>query len=267
MKKQARFIFTTFSLVAFGALFINSDNGRTGNYVGLSTDSGTCGAVGCHAGKTANGLGVTVSGAPASYVAGQVYPLTLTLKDPTAISGGFQIEATNGVTTAHLGAFTPGVGNKLNNTLRPVQSSPKLFASGAVSWSFSWTAPATGTAVKFFYSAVASNNDGLENVGDAVYTGSQAGPLSAVADIGTVNRLSVSPTLVSKGGDIRVETGLNSAETRLQIVDLSGRVLKTVQKAANTEGVNISTACLPTGSFLIQSVGNFIPQTQRFIVF
>jgi hypothetical protein len=75
MKRQLPFIYAAFGVIAFGALFLNSDNGRNGNYAGLSTDSGSCGAPGCHAGGTVNGTGPTLTGAPASYVAGQTYPV------------------------------------------------------------------------------------------------------------------------------------------------------------------------------------------------
>jgi Secretion system C-terminal sorting domain len=262
MKKQISFSYVAFGVIAFGALFLNSDNGRAGNYSGLSSDSGTCGAVGCHAGGTVNGTGVALSGAPASYVAGQVYPMTLTLKDPDAVSGGFQIVATNGTTTTQIGAFTAGTGSKINNTLRLVQSTPKLFASGGVSWSFNWTAPSTGTAAKFHYSAVASNNDGFENIGDAVYTGSQTGPLTAVKEaLLSVEKLNIYPNILRKGGNITVKMVDNVKEASIEIVDLSGKVLKTVQKAAYTEGSLISTSDLPTGRFFVRSNDKTTVQT------
>ena len=252
MKKQVRFVCTAFSLIAFGTLFINSDNGRNGNYAGLSTDNGTC--TSCHGGRTATGLGVTLAGAPTSYVAGQTYPLTLTIKDPVATSGGFQVVATSGTTTAQIGTFVVGTGSKLNDVKRVVQSSPKLFSGGSVSWTFNWTAPTTGTAVKFNYSVVASNNDGNETVGDAIYSGSQLGPLSGIfATNQTVTKLKIYPNILRKGGDIMVETRHNASEMSLKVVDLSGRVLKTVQKAQNTEGVKISTLDLPTGRFFIRA--------------
>jgi hypothetical protein len=265
MKKQLRFISTAFSLIAFGTLFINSDNGRNGNYAGLSTDSGTC--TSCHGGRTANGLGVTIAGAPASYVAGQTYPLTLTIKDPVAISGGFQVVATSGTTTTAIGTFVAGTGSKLNDVKRVVQNAPKLFSGGSVSWTFNWTAPATGTTVKFNYSAVACNNDGNENVGDAIYSGSQLGPLSNIFDVNpTVAQLKIYPNILRKGGDIMVETSTNNAAASLQIVDLSGRILKTVQKAPNTEGVRISTSDLPTGRLFIRSANKNVAETGDFTI-
>jgi hypothetical protein len=267
MKRQLPFIYVAFGVIAFGALFLNSDNGRNGNYAGLSTDSGSCGAPGCHAGGTVNGTGPTLTGAPASYVAGQTYPLTLTIKDPDAVSGGFQIVATNGATTAQIGTFAAGTGSKLNNTARLVQNTPKLFAAGSVSWTFNWTAPTTGTAAKFFYSVVAGNNDGFENIGDAVYTGSQAGPLSGIFETTkAVTKLKIYPNIVQKGGIITVETDKNAEQSELQVVDLSGRVLKTVKKAAYTEGSKISTSDLPTGRFFIRSSNNSTIQTGDFTV-
>jgi Secretion system C-terminal sorting domain len=261
MKKQMHAIAFAFGIIAVGALFINSDNGRNGAYAGLSSDNGTC--TSCHGGGTVNGTGVQITGAPTSYVAGQVYPITLTIKDPDAVSGGFQIVATNGTTTTAIGTFAAGTGSKLNDLKRPVQSTPKLFSAGAVAWTFNWTAPATGTAVKFHYSAVACNNDGNETVGDAVYSGSQTGPLSGIFDASnTIMKLKIYPNVIKKGGIITVETGDNTLETRLQIVDLSGRVLKTVSKAAHTEGSQIATSDLPAGRYFVRSTN----QTGDFTV-
>jgi Secretion system C-terminal sorting domain/Reeler domain len=265
MKRQTPFIYVAFGVLAFGALFLNSDNGRAGYYSGLTTDSGTCAS--CHGGGTVAGLGVTITGAPASYVAGQTYPLTLTIKDPDAKSGGFQIVATNGANTTQIGTFVAATGVKLNDVKRAVQSAPKLFASGSVAWTFNWTAPTTGTAVKFNYSVVASNNDGNENVGDAVLTGSQTGPLTGVSNVNNaVTKLKIYPNLVQKGGMITVEMENNNIETSLQIIDLNGRVLKTTKKAANTEGVKISTSELPTGRFFIRSSLNNAIQTGDFTI-
>jgi hypothetical protein len=176
MKRQTPFIYVAFSLLACSVLFLNNGSGKSGTYAGLSTDSGTCAS--CHSGGTTAGASLTLAGAPTSYVAGQAYPLTLTITDPDAVSGGFQIVATNGITTAQIGSFIAGAGVKLNNANRAVQSSPKLFSSGSVAWSFNWVAPATGAAVQFTYSVVAGNSDGDETVGDAVYSGSRIGPSS-----------------------------------------------------------------------------------------
>jgi hypothetical protein len=164
-------------------------------------------------------------------------------------------------------ALIAGAGSYLNGVKRPVQTAPKLFAAGSVSWVFSWTAPTTGTAVKFNYSTVAGNNDGFENIGDAVYTGSQTGPLTSVSDVNNaITKLKIYPNIVQKGGTITVETENNNAETHFQIFDLSGRVLKTTKKAANTEGVKISTSDLPTGRFFIQSSNNNKIHTGDFTI-
>ena len=78
--------------------------------------------------------------------------------------------------------------------------------------------------------------------------------MSGVFDVSNaVAKLKIYPNIVRKGGDITVETSSNNTETRLQVVDLSGRVLKTVAKAPNTEGVKISTSDLPTGRYFIRS--------------
>lgn len=266
MKSQVNILFIAFGIVGVSIIFLSSDTGRAGNYSGLTTDSGTCAS--CHGGGTVNGTGVKLMGAPASYVAGQIYPLTLTISDPDAVSGGFQIVATNGVATTPIGTFTAGTDSKLNNVQRPVQNTPKLFASGSVSWSFKWTAPATGSVVKFHYSAVACNNDGIETVGDAVYSGTTTGTVSAISDVpNKVTKLKIYPNLVRRGDDITIEINDSNIETSFQIVDLNGRALKTIKKAQNTEGVKIRTSDLPTGRYFVWSTVKGVTQVGDFSIF
>ena len=259
-------MFIAFGIVGVSIIFLSSDTGRAGNYSGLTTDSGTCAS--CHGGGTVNGTGVKLTGAPASYVAGQIYPLTLTISDPDAVSGGFQIVATNSVSTTPIGTFTAGTDSKLNNVQRPVQNTPKLFATGSVSWSFKWTAPAAGTTVKFHYSVVACNNDGNETIGDAVYSGTTTGTISAVSDApNKVVKLKIYPNLVHRGDDINIEINDSNIETSFQVVDLNGRISKTVQKAPNTEGVKIRTSDLPTGRYFVWSNVKGMMQVGDFSVF
>jgi hypothetical protein len=76
----------------------------------------------------------------------------------------------------------------------------------------------------------------------------------------------VYPNFVSRGLNIQIETE-NTDATTFDIVDIHGKVLQSVKKAAYTEGSLFSTANLPTGRYFIRLTGSAIPQTNTFIVF
>jgi hypothetical protein len=182
MKRKIHFVYSTFILLAFAGLFLNDANGRKGNYAGAPGDI-TC--TDCHSDRTHDVNGkVTLSGAPASFTSGVSYPLTLTLKDATALAGGFQIVATNSAVGNNVmyGSFTAGTGTKIASTTgsganRLTHNAPKAMSGGQVSWTFNWVAPATGSTVRFYFAANATNWDNNEAFGDAIYTSNQLGPI------------------------------------------------------------------------------------------
>ena len=134
----------------------------------------TCARSGCHTG-TANFTGsVSISGVPATVVAGQTYAVTLT-GTSNAIRSGFQLTCLDS-TNVKCGNLVAGAGNNTTNSngrqyVR--QSSPKNYTNGSVSWSFNWTAPATlaSPSIKFFYTCLAGNGNGDES-GDRTLVGS-----------------------------------------------------------------------------------------------
>ncbi len=162
-----------FVLLSLGVIIsISSDDGRNGEWANAPGDSGYCSA--CH---TSSGAGsITLSGAPSSYQAGQTYNMTLTINQATAVVGGFQIVATNGMNNTNMGTFNPSFGQRINDVQRLVQSSPKAFGLGSVSWPISWTAPASGAPsnVKFYFAGNAANGDGSNGAGDIAFANSTA---------------------------------------------------------------------------------------------
>jgi Secretion system C-terminal sorting domain len=378
MKRKNPFIYTIFGLCAFAGLFLNASGGPKDVAAGAPGDL-SCTTSGCHIDNAhdPNG-GVTLTGAPASFTAGVSYPLTLTIRDAQAVSGGFQIVATNNSVGNNLmyGTFTgsTALGTKLLTATvlgplsgtaslnRLVQKVPKPFAVvggvNSVSWTFDWIAPATGSGVRFYFTGNASNDDGDQTVGDVIYIsnkmtvpielmsfsgelaeksvkltwktasernnrvfeiernivgstnrfekigevkglinssaintynfsddGAQADKISyyrlhqvdldgtstfsKVISIGlkaTNKGFRLYPNFVNQGSDIQIETGNNEAIT-FDIIDISGKIIQSIKKAQNTEGVKISTIGLPTGRYFIRSTGLFNLQTATFIVF
>lgn len=153
-----------------GVFFLASSLGRSNNWADAPGDNGYC--LQCHNTGTSGGS-ISLSGVPTSYQANTTYSLTLTLTDSDAVVGGFQIVATDGSTNAQIGTFSTPAGTKIQNTNRLVQSTPKSFNSGSVSWTFDWTSPNTASAptnLQFFYAGNAANGNG-GRPGDYSYKG------------------------------------------------------------------------------------------------
>ena len=118
---------------------------------------------------------LTIEGVPAQAVAGQRYPLTVTLTRPGLVLAGFQLSArfSDG---KQAGTLAPGEGEQERvrvETQGGVQYANQRQKGGAPSapdvarWTVLWTAPDPG-AVEFHAAANAANND--ERVGgDFVY--------------------------------------------------------------------------------------------------
>jgi Secretion system C-terminal sorting domain len=368
MKRKIPFIYTTFGLLVLGSLFLNSSTGQKGAYSGAPGDQ-TCANSSCHVNNPASvGGGMTLTGAPASFVMGQSYPMTLALRDAVGVTGGFQIVATNNALGNNVmyGSFSVGIGSKITATtgaspLRLMHNAAQPFVGGVTTWTFNWTAPATGSDVRFYFAGNASNNDGDETIGDIIYTGNQmalvptpvelmsfegksieksikllwqtasernnskfeiernmVGSSEKFEKIGEIKGLlsnfsiksydfvdetpltdninyyrlrqvdldgtstlskvigvvahaankgfKVYPNFISRGLDMRIESDFAEATT-FDIIDLTGRIVKTVRKAENTEGSQISTSDLQAGRYFIRAVGQNVLQTNGFMVF
>jgi len=130
--KQFTLILT---LLLLGVIIsISSSGGRSGNWANAPGDNGYCNA--CHTSSSGSGS-ITLTGAPSSYQPGQTYNMTLTLNQAGAVVGGFQIVATNGMNNSNIGTFNPGTNQGINNVSRLVQTTPKSFTFGSVSWPIS----------------------------------------------------------------------------------------------------------------------------------
>lgn len=187
--KRTNKLLSLFLLIAGAGLFINKENGQNKRYAGAPGDVVATGCSdpgnGCHGDAASNtGASISLTGVPSSYIAGHIYPLTLTISDPTmgasptgtGTNAGFQIVAVNPALgansgTTNIGTFTATTETKLTTATnggpnRLIQKTPKALASAT--WTFNWTAPATGAPanIVFYYSAVVGDGDASESITD-----------------------------------------------------------------------------------------------------
>lgn len=181
-----KFLYSALFICVSVILYItttSSSGGITGKAV-----SG-CGGGGCH--TTSNNTSITLTGIPAAgFVHGTSYTCTLTVNNGTKSKAGFDM-------TCSVGSFTAGAGMSLNGTTELYHNTPKTITGGTVSWTFTWTAPASGNLVTFNVAGNAVNNNG-NATGDEFWTdvfSHNVAPLvTAAPDVNNVNVSNITTT-------------------------------------------------------------------------
>ena len=150
----------------------------------------TCSSSGCHTGTNNlnDGQATFKITAPASYVPGQTYTITVSLKRGTNMpTAGFQLTAldsvgasvgtlADAVPNSTITFITTGLVGTVNRSYIEHQTSayPSAVAgSGQADWQLKWTAPATRMGKITFYAAGNAANGGGQ-LGDFIYTTSTA---------------------------------------------------------------------------------------------
>jgi hypothetical protein len=186
----------------------------------------TCNQSGCHdsfALNLPNGS-VAISGLPASWVAGQTYALTVTIKGPaTQHIYGFQLSAVVDASNQQAGTLKPGNGavqvicgpstGTFTGTSFPcgtpgaIQYAEHLNANVVNStYLVNWTAPASASAgtVRFNVAGNAANGDGFPT-GDCIYTQVYKVPAASAVDL-SVHAF----TMIDRGGISVISDGSGS---------------------------------------------------------
>jgi hypothetical protein len=155
--------------------FVLYPDGSPGGRTGSPGDGGaTC--TGCHSGSSQDAANWITSDIPVSgYVPGQTYTITASATHVGAGKFGFEVTAED-LANAKKGTFVitdAAQTKKVNANAAVTHTSGGTTPSGdSKSWSFNWTAPASGTgSVKFYGAFNAANADGGTG-GDQIYLSS-----------------------------------------------------------------------------------------------
>ncbi len=177
----------------------------------------TCDQAGCHDSFVLNTAGgsVALSGLPAAgWVAGQVYPLTVTVQRTGQRVFGFQLSAVVDSTNRQAGSLSASGGafvqcGTLSGSLATcsnasaIQFAEHNFAKTTGTFAVNWTAPSDASVgmVRFNVAGNAANGNGMQD-GDYIYT-----TVIKVGPAATVDN-SVRPfTLVDRGGSSVITDG------------------------------------------------------------
>src|SRR5262245_45461228 len=146
----------------------------TGNGLFNFNDAFTCRQ--CHSGNALNSStgNLTLSGLPAQWTPGTVYPLTVTVQRTGAVVYGFQLSAVVDATRAQAGTFSipAGQGGRERTvTSGGIQYAEHILPSNTTTFPINWTAPANASvgAVRFNLAGNAANGNGSDT-GDFIYT-------------------------------------------------------------------------------------------------
>jgi len=229
------------ALVAAPALGFSGgpSNGLTG-----APGEGTC--IGCHATFPLNsGSGsLALAGLPAEYVPGETYGLTLTLSDPDAARWGFELTLLDaaGASTGEI-AITDA-GTQLSSSgdrdyLKHNVAGTAPGTTGQKSWTFDWTAPASGAGpVTLYVAGNAANNNGNTS-GDRIYAtsfGAEEGTGVGVGDTPVVLRLEgAMPNPFNPRTEIRFELA-QTGFVRVTVLAVDGRRVATLAEGIRAPG-------------------------------
>lgn len=149
-----------------------SPNGYTGSP--LEFGGRTCGSNGgCHGGgSTAQADMITTNIPSSGYVPGQTYQITATVVSAGRTKFGFQLspQRANGNTA---GTMIANSTVQLTGSQRyATHTSSSNTGSGSRSWTFSWTAPATGLGPVTFYASYNAANNNNSTSGDIIFNSS-----------------------------------------------------------------------------------------------
>ena len=129
----------------------------------------------CHFDGPAQPKGVVLlGGVPDEYRPGSMYRLTVTIRDSTALKGGFQLAARvaagphGGTQAGTLCATSTRVTVATDSTRVQYASHAGAAKADSLEWQVDWQAPATDVGAVIFHVAANSANDDASMLGDAI---------------------------------------------------------------------------------------------------
>ncbi|MBU0520143.1 T9SS type A sorting domain-containing protein [bacterium] len=224
--KRISTLFIALTLMLFGvtSAFAHS-GGPLDNLAGNPPDNNNCTL--CHSTFPVNSGSGTLSltGLPANYTPGNTYTISVNLADPVAARWGFEVTSLDAGNN-QAGAFvvTDPVNTQLSDNtgssadfLKHTSTGTYVGSASSASWSFDWTAPASGD-VTFYFAGNAANSNGF-TTGDYIYTSTESSSAQTFPSFNvSLTYVSGSP-VPAGGGNLTFDVYLLNASGQAQDFD------------------------------------------------
>lgn len=261
IKKYIYTLFFAGVIIIANQTIHSTPQGAPAGRSGSPADGATCMSSGCHTGTPTPQSNIISSDIPTEgYTPGQQYNISVTLSGAGA--KGFMVspQKTDGTL---LGTLTSGAGSQVVQTKWITHTTPKNVNPGT--WTFKWTAPASGTGVVDFYGAFAITRQSTLTDKYSVQEKSTTG----VAENALISKLVIFPNPVVSD-NLMVSFNLKSAEyIKINLVDLTGRIVAELSNKFILGGLNELNVKLPNinnGIYFIQLSGANTSLTKRILV-
>lgn len=224
----------------------------------------------CHAGTATTQAGILTSNVPASgYAPGFTYQITATFTSAGSTKMGFQVSPQDGLGN-QMGAMvvTNSTETKILNAGKYIthKTAGTSAPTSTKTWTFDWTAPATGSGAVTLYGAFNATNSNQLSSGDLIVLSTlQIQPdLSAISESPDFAALNVFP--VPAQNELTVNPGRNFGATRLSVVSMDGRLVKEVNlDSFGAAGTTIDISTLPQGIYFLSVEADGKTAVRRFM--
>ncbi len=258
-----RKIYLGIAVVLFATTLLSWNSGTPGGKTGSPIDVNTC--TQCHGGTASLQDGWITSNIPAAgYTPGETYTFTATGNHTGAAKFGFEITSEDA--SSKVGEFivTDATTTKLDNGSKAItHTSSNTASSGSKTWSFDWTAPATGTGDVTFYGAFNAANGNGETSGDVIYTSELAVTEDVSSKIEKNKNVKISITPNPTSEKIILQSDLTIHE--IKMIDFSGKLISNFSNV-NSNFKEIRIASLSKGIYFLIIKGEGFQKTEKVIV-
>jgi len=243
-------------------------SGSHGAKTGSPADVNKC--TQCHSGTAQTVLSWISTDIPTSgYIAGQNYNITVEGTHAGVARFGFECTSED-VNNAKVGTFTitNTAETKLVNSSHAITHTGNGFTpdnDSTKSWTFEWTAPASGTGNIKFYAALLAANGNMSTSGDQTYLTSLEiieNTANGINNSNLESKISIYPSIVRYYINIEVKDLIIS---KIVIYNMTGQVVISEDVMEKISNKKLDLQSLNAGNYIIAfSIDNRIV-TKRFI--
>jgi len=245
--------------------FLKNTGGASSGYSG-DPAGGNQNCTSCHIGNPAQmQTGWITSNIPVTgYVPNTTYTITATATGTSITKFGFQISPQNSSGTFLGTLVNTSAQTQLSSNQKYINhTSSGTAGSGSKTWTFNWTAPATGSGQVVFYGAFNLTNSGGNTSGDLIRLSTLTVNEDVSVGICREHEKSVFNIFPNPVSDyLYVQSSEDIPDSEYIISNLNGKQILSGKLLNHTTGINISS--LPSGIYIFHSDISGV-QNKKFI--